>query len=104
MAASDAPERSSMDQTVGPSERTVENVGLSDTARRAADETIAPSNPPDRLLSETIDLVDPAKAAPQVTVDLPKGPMGFNATIDSIPSLASSKGGASPQVPRPEIE
>ncbi len=110
MSHSNAPKPGSSDPTVGPcgldqSGRPIETIGPGKTANKAPDETIAPGKADDHCPSETIDISDPSKLAPHAAIDLSGSPIGFNATIDSIPSLASpGKAGLAKAAPRPEVE
>jgi eukaryotic-like serine/threonine-protein kinase len=84
-----------LNETIAPDGAETGNIELRattlrDTARRAPDETVAPT----------------VLTGPQVTVDLPAGlagPAGLNATIDSIPSL-SATGRSAAAAQRPQVE
>jgi eukaryotic-like serine/threonine-protein kinase len=104
-----------LSETIAPSASDTGDVELrvvtsKDTARGAPDDTVAPTSSPYR---EAVVVGGTNRAAsrspapneqPMITVDLPQGPAGLNATIDSIPSLGSSGKSPAAGPPRPQVE
>jgi len=107
MSQSDDPVPGSLDQTVAPGAKVVgsradETIGPGDITKRAPAETIDPGTT-DGSPEQTIDFKGEL-FGPPATIDVPAGPIGFNATIESIQSLHASGKASSAAAARPEVD
>ncbi len=85
------------------SERADETIGPGDITKKAPAETIAPSSSTDGSPEQTIDFIGHS-SGPAATIDVTTGPIGFNATIESIQSLHAAGKPGSAAAARPEVE